>query len=526
MKKRWIVYSIGVVVLGGIITYVVSSRGGGAPSYEPATVARGDVTNIVSVTGHIEPVTRVMLSFPVGGQVRSLPVPEGTRVAQGAVVARLDNDASASALAKAQAQSARERAVLRELIAPLRKEERAVKDATVVSRERALARAEDTAWAAVSQAFVYADDAVRENAYELFDDASGSTPSLGITFTYGTTRYMLQADNETKAKLITERQNITDILTSMKARTRDSGLSVDEALAATEHDLVAIQDFLNTLADVVNAYTPANSSEQTVYEAFQTSVSTARTAVNSAWTVINTARSTYDAAGTALASAIRDLDLAEAVPQADAVAAQEAAVLVAERAVDSARAQVSNTILTAPFSGTVTSITPTVGESVSPYEPVVELLTEGAYEIQTYVPEADIARLRLGDQATVTFDAFERTDVFNAEVIRIALSETVREGVPTYKTTLVLKDTPDSSLILRPGMTANVDITTDVRTDVLYVPTRTLTTDAGRTYVKMWNGSTFVEREVTTGLRGSEGTTEITSGLTKGEEIVLFVEGL
>jgi len=126
----------------------------------------------------------------------------------------------------------------------------------------------------------------------------------------------------------------------------------------------------------------------------------------------------------------------------------------------------------------------------------------------------------------VTFDAFERTDTFDATVVRIALTETLREGVPTYKTTLLLNDEIPPEYTMRPGMTADADILTDVREDVLFIPTRSVLRDGTRTYVRVVENGSFVERDITVGLRGSEGTTEIIRGLSEGEEVVLFVEEL
>ncbi len=151
---------------------------------------------------------------------------------------------------------------------------------------------------------------------------------------------------------------------------------------------------------------------------------------------------------------------------------------------------------------------------------------DGAFEVQAFIPEVDIARVQLGDKARITFDAFERTSVFIGTVVRIALVETMREGVPTYKTTIVLDEEPHERYVLRPGMTADIDITTDERENVLFVPTRSVIRDGDRTFIRVVEQGELRERDIVTGLRGSAGTIEIREGLTDGEEVVLFVRDL
>jgi len=524
MSKRRIVYVVLAVVAVGALWSVFSGGDNGAPSYEAATVERGTVAHIVSVTGHLEPVMRVSLAFPTGGRVSNLPLEEGEPVEVGTAIAYLDAGTENSALQQAQAQLAQQQALFDDLVAPLRDEERGVKEATVASAETALEQAETSARTAIAHAFVYADDAIREEADELFDHTEGGSPKLGISFTYGTTKYILQADSETELELNTQRADITDKLAAMSLRASDTTITTKDALDATQADLTYIAAFLSGLAEVVNQYMPDDTLAQTVYESFQTSVATARTAISAAESEVSLASKEYTAADSALALAQQDLVLADAGASDEAVAAQQAAVIAAEAAVAAAAELSSDTVLRAPVAGILSRIVPEVGEMATAYSEVAEILTEGAYEVETYIPEADIARVKLGDMARIEFDAFEKTDEFAGEVVRIAFSETVREGGPTYKTTLVLTDYPEHELVLRPGMTTEVDITTSAREDVLYVPVRSVLRDGPRTYVRVFDGKEFVEKNVTTGLRGSEGTIEIVSGLEEGEEIVLFVD--
>ncbi|MBP9760024.1 MAG: efflux RND transporter periplasmic adaptor subunit [Candidatus Pacebacteria bacterium] len=522
MHTRTWFFAVVALACGVSLWWVLSNRDVSNTSYETSKVERGPVRHVVSVTGHVEPLHRLELSFPVGGRLSEVSVSEGDIIARGAIVASLEYGDSMATLHEREAQLAREQARYGEIIAPLRIEARGVEEATLAQTEQALRRAEDTVYTTISRAFVVADDAIHEKADELFDKTSGA-PKFGIRFSRDNTTYVLQADSATSVEINDLRRVVGDTLLALKARTNTREDPI-HALRATEADLVLIERFLTTLAETVNRYLSDDTSSQTVYESFQSSVASARSAINTVRSEVATAQTNYTTAVTTHERAVRARELAYAGASTEALGVQSATIEMARRAVLTARARLDDTVLTAPIAGTITTIMSETGEAVAPFQTIVELLTEGAYEIETYIPEADIADVKLGDQARITFDAFGKSDVFSADVVRIALSETMREGVPTYKTTLVITDAPDDVLVLRPGMTADVDISTDERKDVLQVPVRSVMSENGRTYVRIATDAGLVERDVTVGLRGSEGTIEIVSGLAEGEEVVLFVK--
>ena len=73
-------------------------------------------------------------------------------------------------------------------------------------------------------------------------------------------------------------------------------------------------------------------------------------------------------------------------------------------------------------------------------------------------------------------------------------------------------------------MTANVDIRTDERTDVIAVPRRAVITKDGDKIVRILEGDTIKEISVVTGLRGSDGRIEIISGISEGDKVIVFLE--
>jgi multidrug efflux pump subunit AcrA (membrane-fusion protein) len=72
-------------------------------------------------------------------------------------------------------------------------------------------------------------------------------------------------------------------------------------------------------------------------------------------------------------------------------------------------------------------------------------------------------------------------------------------------------------------MTADIAIVTDEQKNVLHVPTRSILSDGQRTYVRLLTPEGVRERDIVVGLRGSEGTSSIASGLSEGDEVIVFV---
>jgi HlyD family secretion protein len=157
-----------------------------------------------------------------------------------------------------------------------------------------------------------------------------------------------------------------------------------------------------------------------------------------------------------------DLALAE-LNSANAVVAQRTAQLAAAK-VDLARTEIR-----APVDGVVIKRSVDVGQTVAASLQAPELFIIARdlrdMQVETSIDEADVGRIRVGQRATFTVDAFPgRT--FSGEVRQVRKSAQTVQNVVTY-TVLVSAANPDG--ILMPGMTANVRIVTDTRESVLKV---------------------------------------------------------
>ncbi len=491
--------------------------------FEAVEVARGTVSHVVSVTGRAEPLERLSLAFPVGGRISQLGVREGDTVLQGAVMATLERTYLEAQIREAKARLAREQAFYEELIAPIRQESSQLEDAKLAQASGALARGEETARAVLERAYVQAEDALHRQIDVLFDRAPEGG-YFGIEYTTTDATYRIRGDYRETMLLNDLRAESERAIEGLRSRAHDPS-SVSELLSNTDADLATIERLCTEIARVINEYQADDVYEDAAYGPFQTTIYQARSTITQLRGDVVAAKSAYDGLSHTLDRVVRERDLALSGVRSETVRTQQAAIALAREGYESARARLSESDLVSPITGRVVRINPSVGEAVHALDEVLMIEgAQGAYEVQAYIPEADIARVKLGDAATITFDALGSEVIFEGEVVRIALAETVREGVPTYKTTIVITEIPTSELTVRPGMTAEIDITTDERNDVLMVPTRSIISRGDRRYVRLVQGADYVERPVSVGLRGSFGMTEVTDGLAEGDTVVVYIK--
>ncbi len=160
------------------------------------------------------------------------------------------------------------------------------------------------------------------------------------------------------------------------------------------------------------------------------------------------AQSTLSLAEADLQDALREYDRLKEGPDPQDVAAAEARVKAYQSVVD-------QKYLIAPFDGTVVDILANSGEAVQAGDSIILLANINKLIVQTTdLSEVDIARVRLGMPAKVTFDALP--DIISSGVVTdVALKNASGSGV-YYNVYVTLDQTPPE---LRWGMSAFVEIT-------------------------------------------------------------------
>ncbi len=192
----------------------------------------------------------------------------------------------------------------------------------------------------------------------------------------------------------------------------------------------------------------------------------------------------------------------------------------AEIALEQAKLRLKNSQLVAPFSGTVSELNISVGQQVGAggLRSAIVLADLSSFHIDVGVDESSVGALADEQPVLITVDALPDQQL-TGRVNRIAPVATEQGGIVNYKVVIGLDK---SEAAVRGGMSANVDIITEVREGVLVIPNWTIRIDrgTGKAYVNLRTGETITEVEIVTGLRNTN-ESEVVSGLNEGDELVV-----
>lgn len=171
-----------------------------------------------------------------------------------------------------------------------------------------------------------------------------------------------------------------------------------------------------------------------------------------------------------------DFDVSEtAVGSAEAsLKAAEGSVMQTRGALAQAQTNLSNSIIRSPVDGVVISRAVDVGQTVAASFQTPTLFTIAKdltkMQIEVSVDEADISRIRVGQTATFTVDAYPE-QTFSGKVVQVRSAPVVTQNVVTY---VVVVNLDNREMKLKPGMTANVSIEIARRDNVLKLPAAAL----------------------------------------------------
>ena len=202
-------------------------------------------------------------------------------------------------------------------------------------------------------------------------------------------------------------------------------------------------------------------------------------------------------------------------------ALNQAKIRQAEANLSSIEKQIEDSMIKSPISGTVTKVEYEPGEKIAANMTVVSVLGENNFEIEALISESDIAKIKKGNLAEITLDAFGDDTKFAGKVLFIEPAETIIQEVIYYKL-IVEFETNDRDV--KSGMTANVAITTAQKKDVLVIPGRALIDkNSHGKFVRVLENNQVEEKKVIVGLKGDGGLVEIVDGLNSGDEVVLSI---
>jgi HlyD family secretion protein len=552
VKKRkrilWIsLVVIAVLGLGGCAIARRRARIIGEPeSGDIVTVFVGDLSASASASGRLQPKQEAQLALGIAGTVERVYVEVGDTVKAGDVLVQIETDNLQRAVESAKQNLAISEATLAELRAAPDAEDLAAAQAAVANAQAQLddllAGPSDKelaqAQAALTTAQANLDDLLAGPSDEELAQARTALASAKASLAAAKARYealddqlVIAQNNIDNAQLAIDRaRDMYNLLVWNNWKAADSWAPYSPQAAALKtarigYD-VAVANYQLTEIDVNDAAVRSAEAQVTQAEARLASLTEEKTVqIAAAEAQVAQAQASLSALTeekTAQIAAVRaQLAQAQAAlarlldgPSEEQLLIAEAQVEQARIALEEAENNLESASLLAPFDGTVTAVHVAAGELASGL--AVELADMENLEVLLAVDEIDVGAVHIGQPTIVTLETWPDIEL-HGEVVSIAPKSTTILGIVTFWVHLSL-DTGDLPVLS--GMTANADLVTARRENVLLVSNRAIIADrdANKYYVNKVQGEEIVKTEIVIGLRDNS-YTEVLSGLNEGDQV-------
>ena len=540
------------LIVGGYYSYKAYADRPQPTRYVLANVAKGSVIATVSGTGQISASNQLDVKAQASGNIVSVSVKQGDTVKTGQLLAVIDNTDALKSVRDAEANLKSAQISLQQLTAPA--------DAlTLLQTQDAVTNAENSKTAAgdsltksysdalneVSNSFIdfpdvmsglqsriFGNDMSKQqdnldfmaDTAKVYDDKSDIFHDAALA-DYATARAAYDAnfldyknvsrtsDPATVENILNETYKTSQLISQAVQSTNNLIQFYEDRL--TEHGLTPLPA-ANTFLSDLNGYIGKINGHLSNLLNYQSTIASDKQAISDADRTI----------------AEKQASLVQLQSGATALQIQSAQLSVTQRqnALSDAQATLADYYVRAPFDGIIATLNANKGDSLSGGGTVATIITK-QLSSEITLNEVDAVKVKIGDKATITFDAISGLTITGA-VAQMDTLGTVSQGVVSYNVQIVF-DTQDGRV--RPGMSVTAAIIIDSRQDVLVVPSSAIKTANGASYVLTPDetvtdigdsrtgvilGKPPVQTSVVTGLSDSTNT-EITSGLTENQVIVV-----
>ncbi|MEI7845545.1 MAG: efflux RND transporter periplasmic adaptor subunit [Chloroflexota bacterium] len=211
-----------------------------------------------------------------------------------------------------------------------------------------------------------------------------------------------------------------------------------------------------------------------------------------------------------MADAQREVDRLKNGPSADDVAAAKARVAAAQSTLNQSK-------IVAPFDGVVTQAEPVVGDMVSPGTLAFRVDDLSKLLVDLQISEVDINNITIGQPVTISFDAVQGK-TYNGQVSKISQAGSSTGSGVNFTVTVQLTDIDE---MIKPGMTAAVNITVREVKDALIVQNRAVRQVNGKRVVYILQDQKAVAVEIRLGAT-ADTTSEVVGGDLKEGDLVIL----
>lgn len=507
-KKRpflpWLLFGI-VIIVVAVVAYVMLMPKAGETalsaelaSMQTVELTRGPLTVIIGATGTVRSNQQTKINWQTSGKVGDVLASLGQLVQADETLARLDPNTISQSIIQAQADLINAETALEDLKKP--------QPLKIAQAETALEQAQESLDTLLSPsesdlaqaelAIITARDAVTE-AQKTVDKLDRPRYSTELLEQARASYLIAQAEVE-------RMQGLYDNMGGDPETDAGKALALSNLAASkTKRDraLAAVNWYLGnpTDAEVAEKTTELLVAQGKLADALET----LEKLKNPKPTDIELAQAKVNDAQEAL-------DQAKAGPSEDDLA-------VAQTRVTLAQAALEQSMLTAPFNGTITEISVMTGDMVSPGQTAFRLDDLSKLFVDLDVSEIDIAQIQVGQAVQVTFDAIPEKE-YAGVVSSIGLVGTVAQSVVYFPVTVQLTD---ADAAVKPGMTAVANVIISQVEDVLQLPNRAIQSNEGERFVYVLRNNASEKVVIKVGMVSDTASEVLSDDLKEGDVILL-----
>ncbi len=475
-----------IIIIGGYFGYKTFRGSTANVSYVSAAAEKGTIVLSVSGSGQVSASNQIDIKPEVSSTVLSINKQNGQYVSEGDVIAQLDIQDAEKAIRDAQSNL-----------------ETAQLQFDIFKQSSGnMANLISDAFNGVSDTFLDLPSIIAGIQQALFDPTIASYENL-INEPQGKDilrPLILTAQSD----YIEARTMYDNAFSAYHAITRNSSQEtmlnfISETLDTSTKISDTIKDTINII-DFINDYNAQRS--RTLLPVYANLVSTYRSNLNSYTSQINS----HIASLTSIQSSFNNAPLN--------LRSQQLSLQQKENTLIDAQNNLTDYTIKAPFNGILTNMNLNVSDSVSSSTTIATLVTTNKFA-EMPLNEVDVAKVKVGQKATITFDAIPDLTI-TGKVASVDLIGTISQGVVTYNVKIIF-DTQDERV--KPGMSVSAAIITDSKQDVILVSNSAVKLSGNTTYVEVLTDNIPYVQTVETGI-SNDTMTEIISGLNEGDQVV------
>ena len=547
-KALTVVLGLVLVTAGYFGARALSSQGE-APRYAFAEVRKGTLTVVVSGSGQVSASNQIELTPKTSGDVVGVYTKAGQEVKAGTLIVKLDDEDEKRELRDAETALETAQLELAKILEPvdeleLLKAQHALAEAreTEEKADDNLGEAYEDGFNAVADAFLSLPGAMAGLQNTLFTSSiSGSGWNIDY-YTTAAQNYdggkILEYRADTYADYDTARRAYDLNFADYRAVSRFGSHEAIETLVAKTYDTARlISEAAKSATTLIQFYQDKIAPHHAMSDTHLTALASYQNTANSHTTGLFSARQALKNAREAVLGAERTVkermlslqDVEDGPDELD-IRAKRVAVEAREDALATARENLADTELRAPFAGVVAKIDAEVGDSASANASLAVLVTKQKIAEIT-LNEVDVVKIKEGQGVTLTFDAVPDLTMAG-QVTEVDAVGTTNQGVVTYAVKIAFG--ADDARV-KTAMSVTADVVTDEKHDVLLVPNAAVKSANNEHFVETASResvraaaqvreaiapSAVMRQEVQIGLSNDD-YTEVTGGLAEGDVVVV-----